>query len=208
MSSEQNELPRGRHLKYALSRRTSSRFQIGCTFAIAVVLGGLAYLAYANVAKVQMLIVFAVVLGLIALLLLYSAIHQLFALRTRQTIVEIAATVLTRGEQVRFWFQQPGPADFESLRANLVGEGSWSHGTGKSRTRSVESLGMFNFFDSGEIRVDEASRFECDAVLNVPGDIIPTGLYGDNRVASWNIEVWGKVKGRADFQHVFPIHVS
>lgn len=139
--------------------------------------------------------------ALFGLLCAYSAIHQLFAIRTPEMTVECDAETLVRGREVRFTFRQPGPASFESLRANLVGEERWfTHRRGK-RIRHVLQLGTFNLYDSGPFE----APFEDTVIVEVPD--LPHASDPQHGV-DWRLEVWGKVRGRADVQQVFPLHVS
>lgn len=205
----------GTHLAHALVRKTSRRAQIGCAATLAIVLGGLgsfilrSAIAHPEEPDVWIMWVVGGGFALVGAILALAAIHQIFALATPETKVEVASPTLERGATARFYFEQTGPARFESLRANLVGEKSWYEGTGKRRTRKVEHLGTFNFFDSGEFTIENRSiPFQANAVLNVPAEIEPTGFDDGGREISWAVEVWGRVKGRADFQHVFPVDVA
>lgn len=207
---EPTELERGRHLTYRLSRRTSSAFQIGCTIFFALLLGCAAFalvrLGPARIGSGAKYI--AIIPGAIALVLLYSGIHQHLARGTPETIVEVDVTSAPRGSAVRFFFEQPGPAHFESLRANLVGEETWYERVGTRSHAKLKNLGTFNFFDSGEFVIEKGRLpFTGEAVLQVPADVQPSGEQ-DGHVVEWKIELWGKVVGRADFQHVFPLMIT
>jgi hypothetical protein len=201
-------LERGRHLAYGLSRQSSRGAQIGCTLVLAAILGGIGgtivYLARRNVEPSWVVYVIGGGLALFGLLLLYAAVHQMFAMRTPQTIVEMDTAVLRRGARVAVHFHQAGPASFESLRANLVGEESWWTGSGKHRRHHHVHLGTFNVFDSGPFEVVDLP-FERTVTVEIPQ--LP---YPSNREhgVTWQLEVWGKVRGRADFQHVFPVQVA
>lgn len=205
------ELPRGEHLRYSLTRNASRGAQIGCTLFLALLLGGIAVpvliAAYRHSETENNFVVYIVGggFGLVALLLLYSAIHQLFALKTPQTVVEIDSDRLVRGKEVQLYFRQPGPASFESLRANLVGEESWWTGSGKRRSRQVLQLGVFNLFDSGAFDVDDLVPYERIVTVEIPR--VPQASDRTHDV-QWKLEVWGRVRGRADFQHVFPVELQ
>lgn len=202
------KFPPGKHLRYALQRNTSRGAQIGCTFALALVLGGAGggflYGAWRTGDTSIVLRIVGGAFAFVGVLLLGSAIHQLFALRTPQTMVEIDTDVLVRGSRIRLHFRQPGPANFESLRANLVGEESWTTGSGKRRQRHVLQLGTFNLFDSGPFELLNETPFERAVTVQVPD--LPRAS-SPARMETWQLEVWGKVHGRADFQHVFPVNV-
>lgn len=199
----------GKHLRYSLSRQSSRGAQIGCTLAIALLLGGIGgAILYAAISHDEPFSLMHIVGGgfaFFALPLLYSAVHQLFALRTPETVVEIDADVLQRGSTVRLYFRQPGPASFESLRANLVGEESWWTGSGKSRRQEVRQLGTFSLFDSGAFDVDALVPFERTVSVQVPNLPPPSN---PAHSVMWQLEVWGKVRRRADIQHVFPMKVA
>lgn len=198
----------GKHLRYALARDSTRAAQIGCTFALALVLGGAGggflYGAWRSGDTSLVLKIVGGCFAFFGVLLLGSAIHQLFALSTPQTVVEIDTNILKRGARIRLYFRQPGPANFESLRANLVGEESWTTGSGKRRQRHAISLGTFNLFDSGPFELLNETPFERTVTVEVPD--LPHAAAG--RMETWTLEVWGKVHGRADFQHVFPLIVS
>lgn len=201
------ELARGTRLRYSLSRKSSRGAQIGCTLALAVILGGIGVtalvLAYRHREEGNF-VVYLVggAFTLVALLLLYSAIHQMFAMRTPETIVEIDSEELARNGEVQLYFRQPGPAQFESLRANLVGEESWWTGSGKRRRHHVIQLGVFPLFDSGAFDVGEHTPYEQLVRVRIPD--VPHAS-DPTHAETWQLEVWGKVRGRADFQHVFPV---
>lgn len=201
-------LEKGRHLPYALSRQASRGAQIGCTLALAAILGGIGgTVLYLDRRHGEPSLVVQLVGGafaLFALLLLYSAVHQMFAMRTPQTIVETDADVLRRGARVRFHFHQAGPASFESLRANLVGEETWWTGSGKQRRHHRKHLGTFNIFDSGPFEVVDLPSTRT-VIVEIPQ--LPHPSEREHGV-TWQLEVWGKVRGRADFQHVFPVEVA
>lgn len=189
---------------HPLERNTSRGCQIGCSLFLAVLLGaiggGAMYKAWQHPETNGNWVIWAVggAFSLVALFLLYAGIHQIFALKSPLTQVSIEHKQLRRGQRTAFHFRQPGPMELESLRANLVGTRTERHG---KNTKYIH-LGTFNFFDSGPVTIDESIPLQRNAHLEVPEDIEPTG----DRV-SWQIEVWGKVRGRADFQHVFPVEV-
>lgn len=185
-----------------LERTTPWAAHIGCSFTLAALLIGLGSLfIYLSRNEEAFLLVYIVSGGFIAVgvLILLAGIHQLFAVRTPETIVEIDAERLERGASYRVCLVQQGPVTLDSLRANLVGE----RRVRKGKTRTYEHLGTFNFFDSGgEVVVGDAPRI-WTAQLHVPPDIAPS----DRFEVTWKIEVWGKVRRRADFMHPFEVTV-
>jgi hypothetical protein len=187
-------------------RRASSRArQIAVTAGVSLLLGGagaaIVVIARRTGSGTFLIYLIGGAFAMVALPLAYSAIYQLFAARTAQTIVETDAPELVRGKRMRLCFRQPGPASFESLRANLVGEESWWTGTGKRRNRHVLQLGTFNLFDSGPFH----APWERTVTVEIPDLPRPSDA---RHAVTWNLEVWGKVKGRADVQHVFPMTLA
>lgn len=187
-------------LQYTLERSSSRGAQIARTFALAVVLGAIGGGA---LFFGEELIVYIVGGGftLVALLLLYAAIHQLFAARTPQTIVETDSKTLKRGKSIQLTFRQPGDGSFESLRANLVGEEVWFTWYRSRRRRHVLQLGTFNIYDSGSFE----APFEETVTVKIPDLPRPSD---PKHGVHWRMEVWGKVRGRADVQHVFPMELE
>jgi len=186
----------------ALQRNASRTAQIARTFGLAVLLAAIAIpiLRYADSTLFHII---AAGFGIVSLLLFYSAIHQLFALRTPQTIVEIDVDGLKRGELFQLHLRQPGGGEFASLRANLVGEERWLGITrNRKRRRMYAHLATVSLFDSGPF----LAPYEQTATVRVPADL-PRATAKD-RSEHWRIEVWGNVKDRADFQHVFPVKMT
>ena len=62
------------------------------------------------------------VFGLLATLLVWSALMQTLALTLPQTILEVEKEVVEPGETIRVCVKQPGPVLLISLRVNLVGQ--------------------------------------------------------------------------------------
>lgn len=190
---------------HPLERNAPRGAQIGCSLFLALLLGalgsGITYKAYEHPETDGNWIIWTVGGGfsIVALFLLYAGIHQLFSLKSPVTEVEMEHKKLHRGRRTAFLFRQRGPMQLESLRANLVG----TRTVRRNKSTFQEDLGTFHFFDSGAVTIDEMVPFQRNGHLDVPEDIDPSG----NSV-SWSIEVWGKVRGRADFQHVFPVDVD
>lgn len=206
----------GSRLPVVLSRSSSRGAQIGCTLFLALLLGGIGFpvFRYPTTHPQENVGVMYIVGGgfsLVGLLLLYSALHQLFALKTPELTVETETAELIRGQKVRFFFRQPGPVSLQSLRANLVGEERWSvpRGSGSNRTTSYQSrdLGTFNFFDSGPQDVRAELPYEALIEYEVPRELEPSGVREGDHVVSWKIEVWGKVRRRADFMHSYDVTI-
>ena len=182
-----------------LRRNTSRGRQIGCTFFLALILGGIA-VPLLVIASHRPAILYLVggAFALFSVLLFAAAIHQLFALASPITEVQIGSLPLQRGANVRVLLRQRGPMQLESLRANLVGTIT----TRRRKSTFTDTLGTFNFFDSGPVVIEETMPLQRETTLEVPREVLPSG-----GGVTWQIEVWGKVQGRADFQHVFPVDV-
>src|SRR5262245_47480734 len=111
-----------------LARQQPWKAQIGCTFVIAscVAAPGLfiGYMTYFHDHSDNRIAyyAFAGVWIVVALLVLLSGIHQLFAVRSPETVVEIDPVPLIPGSPVRLRITQPGPLRLLSLHANLAGE--------------------------------------------------------------------------------------
>jgi MFS family permease len=204
-------------LAHRLERQGTRAGQVGGALVIGVLLGAVAgaliYYPAAYPDADDRIAMYAIggFLALLALVLVYSGVHQWFAMKTPETIVEMTEAVLTRAAEVHLLFRQPGPVSLQSLRANLVGEESWTVivGTGGSQRTStrVKYLGTFNILDSGPEDVDEHGFAERYVTFMVPGEIPPSGGTAEHHQVAWKIEVWGKVRGRADFYHPYRVQV-
>ncbi|HEY0140040.1 MAG TPA: hypothetical protein VGF48_04035 [Thermoanaerobaculia bacterium] len=190
---------------HPLKRDTPRGAQIGCSLFLALLLGGIGigitYKAYAHPESDGNWIIWTVgaAFSIIGLLLLYAAIHQLFSVKSPVTEVSLEHKKLLRGRRTAVLIRQRGPMELESLRANLVGT-RWIR---RRKSTYSEDLGTFHFFDSGPATIDESIPLQRNTHIDVPEDIEPSEPNN-----TWAIEVWGKVRGRADFQHVFPVEVD
>src|SRR5688500_15975704 len=120
--------PRGDHFPIRLERNAPAGAMAGCALAIGLLLLAIGafpvYMTLTHDEPGQRTFYYIVGGGFAAVgvLLLYSGIHQFFAMATPQTIVEMETQTLRRGTTVDFLIRQPGPVTLQSLRANLVGE--------------------------------------------------------------------------------------
>jgi len=142
--------------------------------------------------------------ALLALLVIYSFFHALFASGTPPTTMQLDATSLRPGQTVGVVIRQTGPVLFESLRANLICERR-EKPLGKKNT-IVTFPCQENFFDSGPCEVPRMNVQEFRASIEVPADAEPSNYSGTLKVL-WRVEIWGKVKGRADFMRPFEVEV-
>ncbi len=120
--------------------------------------------------------------------------------RLRQIGCGLAISILLgTGQTVTLHVRQPGDASYESLRIQLVGEEQ----TRQRKSWNRRVFDTISIFDSGPFEgvLDRVVQFE------VPSHLEPTTSDLRRRVR-WTLEVWGKVRGRADFQHVYAAHVQ
>jgi hypothetical protein len=155
--------------------------------------------------------------ALVGLLLLYSGVMQQFARATPETIVT-ADVPFVRGRRASVTIEQPGPVSLISLRVNLVGEEKWATSrSGRSATSGMtrrdtswhtKHLGTFNVLSVNDVDVGP-EPLVAHGELDVPQDLEPSReRHGDDRRSvEWRLEVWGKVRGRADFMHPFVVIV-
>jgi hypothetical protein len=154
----------------------------------------------------------------VALLIVYSSIHQKFAVRSPETIIAVEADEFRPGTSVRVHILQPGPLRMQSLRVNLWGL-SVTTTPNKTSTRDLtttknEYLGTFNFFEQKDFDIPAGKVFHGVGEMQIPAGAPPSGksgtLHGPEgwRNVTWRIEVWGKVRRAADFEHPFVIEVK
>jgi hypothetical protein len=189
----------GTRLEFALQRSSSRRAQIIGLIIVAAILAGIVAVIFT---KGDRSLPFAIVGGIFALaslLTLYSAIRKIFALRTPQTMIEVDREAFTRGEEMKIFVRQPGPATIESLRGSLAGEESWFGQYGRQRFR--KQLGPFPLFDCGGFEAPYEQLF----TIKVPRVPQPEG---SKHTQEWRLDVSGKVRGSADFEHSFPVTVA
>ena len=198
----------GTRLRHRLKRKTSRAGQIGCILAIVALLGTLSFfilrypIQHPEEKDLWIMYVVGGGFGLVAVVLFFlGAVQQTLALFTPETIVELDAEALILGETVTFFVQQPGSGSYESLRANLVGEEQER----QRKTWTSRQFASINLFDSGPFEGGRAP-FEGGVMFDVPRDLELTQSDAHRRIV-WHLEVWGKLRGRADFQHIYAINV-
>lgn len=151
--------------------------------------------------------------GLVALLLLYSGIHQLIASGVPETILELDDLPVTRGRSMHGLVIQDGPIDLKSIRANLlcleITAKRYKRAKGGTETSYfTKVLSETNILDVGEISLSAGERLQWDLSLDIPRDHPATGKIATDKRIEWKLEVWGRVRARPDFMHPFVIHVE
>ena len=196
-----------------LTRETPWKAQVGCgaVLSLIVAMPGLfiGYMTYFHDHSDNRtgMFVFAGVWVGVAVLILIGSIHQAFAMKSPETIVEIEPAELRLGESVRVRITQPGPLRLQSIHANLAGEQTTIRlvpRTGKI-SRTTKYLGPYRIMEIDEQEIAPGASVEHEAMFQVP-DVAPTYESPDGNLR-WKVEVWGRVAWRADFMHPFPVKV-
>jgi hypothetical protein len=186
-------------MRRRLKRNISRRGEIGCLLLFALVLGAAgAWIAIAihpqghHGGKALLVIVNVVCGGFIlgALVHVYLAIHRTFALASPETIVEVEPEILVRGHDAHVHFTQDGHLELESLHAKLVGTDT----TGEN----PRTIASFDFLETGQT----AAPLLRDAILHIPMEAQPS-----SSGTMWHIEVRGRIRGRVNFEHLFPVQI-
>ncbi len=153
----------------------------------------------------------AVVMGLLSLLLLWSAIHQTLAFAIPTTIIEVEREPIEPGASIMICVKQPGPTYLTSLRANLVcmqrKEKKVRHAGQTRHSRSPESmLHHENILDADGGWLFPSQIRQWTTQLAIPADAVESGK-ADSLVTRWHIEVWGRAQGFIGFMHSFDLQV-
>jgi hypothetical protein len=197
-----------------LTRETPWKAQVGCgaVMALMVALPGLiiGYMTWFHDHSDSRngMFVFAGVWVGVGVLILIGSIHQAFALRSPETIVEIEPSELRAGQSVRVRITQPGPLRLQSIHANLAGEQTTIRlvpRTGKT-SRTTKYLGPYRILEIDDHEIAPGESVDRDATFQVP-DVVPSYESPDGNLR-WKIEVWGRVAWRADFMHPFPVTIA
>ncbi len=209
MDSDQRHATR---LPYRLQRAVSRQKQLGCNLLLAVVLGGIAALGlsyallHSHEENLWVLYAAASGFGIAAAFRFASVLRLASADRASETVLELSAASLRRGEEVRFFVQQKGPLSLESLRASLAATESVRFQDVRGFGWNTRPLANISFFDSGPVEISATSPFEHFGSLEVPLDAAPTSNEAARRVF-WTIEIAGNVHGLANFQHAYRVQV-
>lgn len=197
-----------------LTRETPWKAQVGCSAVIALVvatpglfIGYMTYFHDHSDARNKMF-AFSAVWVVVGLLILLSSIHQAFAIRSPETIVEIDPVDFRPGQTVRLRVTQPGPLRLQSIHANLAGEQTTIRlvpRTGKT-SRTTKYLGPYRMLEIERQQIEPDQKVEREVMFQIP-DVAPSyeSPEGNRR---WKIEVWGRVAMWPDFMHPFLINVA
>jgi hypothetical protein len=207
-------------LKYRLTRETPFSSQLGCTFLIALILGGVAALGIAagigsEDEKGSTWVPYAVggAFGFFGLLVLWSGIRQLATRGIKETIVEVSSSALHLGHSATVAILQEGPATITSLRANILCVETTSHMVtggkqGPRRQQLERYLVQENIFDASHLRVAHGDVWQETREFTVPSEGKPTqGEDTDDYFVRWRIEVWGRAGLIGSFMHPYPVRV-
>lgn len=201
-----------------LVRETPWQSSVGCSFLIAFVLlafasfiGWMEWTHRTDKGPDGVVVVFSAVFGLVGLVMLFAGIHQKLAMRTKETIVEVEERPLRRGTARQARVMQEGPVSLKSLRMNLVCLETITkivqRRDGTHRERYTKQIADHNVLDQRDVVLAEGEQWERDVTIDVPADAEPSGTIGD-RTIEWKLEVWGVVRGNADFMHPFVVDVQ
>ena len=154
-------------------------------------------------------LVIGAVFVLVGAAMLMLAVQQAFAIHAPETIVAIRPQVLVPGASAELRMVQPGPIRLRSLHARLVCDIS-------ARQASATSAGSYTttrcphqerIFAVEKTEVPAGGQFAQTVTFTVPADAQPSTDAAERRV-TWRIEVWGRVRGGANFMHPFTVAVS
>lgn len=155
----------------------------------------------------------AVVIGLLAALLVWSAIQQTLAfLLIPATTVEVEFESVAPGTTMRFCVKQPGPIFLKSIRANLIciqrrERKLHTQKVGRSHSRDPKRiLSQHNILDTDGGWLFPGQTRQWIALLNIPQDAQDSGK-ADSQVTQWRIEVWGRTHMFVGFMRQYTLKV-
>lgn len=201
-----------------LERETSLAGQAGCATVIGIVLAVIGIVVVTLMrgqearAGENEWVVYAVGggFGLVGLLLVVLGIKMLLMTRIAETIVEVDRMPVHAGESFQVTVRQPGPVRMKSLRVNLVCMQTTTREVrraGKTTTdRDQRLIQQTNVLDLRDKTAGHGEQVVGHATVNVPADIRLADIAGHKEIV-WRVEVWGKVRGWADFGHPYVIQV-
>lgn len=206
-----------------LERETPFSSQLGCTLALAVLLGLLCALGIAAGSSDDgesenhwVAYVVGGGFGFFALLLIWAWVRQFATRGIAETIVEVSGEPVRMGAAARMALRQRGPAVLASLRARLLcvettarmvhPPGSKS---GPRRQVAERYLVQQEIFEATYLRVARGEVWSetFEFVPSTEGRATQ-GMETDDYYVRWRIEVWGKAGWIGGFMHPFPIPVE
>ena len=200
-----------------LARQDPWKAQVGCSLVLALVVAApgifIGYMTYFHdhSDKRNALFAFSAIWVIVGLLVLLSGIHQAFAIRSPETIVEIEPSELTPSREVRIRVTQPGPLRLLSLHANLVGEETKYYyargiaGEGGKRTSTTRYFGPYRMLEIDRRNIEIGETLQREATFAVP-TAAPSVESTEVKIR-WKIEVWGRVAWWPNFMHPFPVKI-
>lgn len=212
-----------RRLPVRLQREQPWGQAIGCALFLGLLLMAIAGVGCAVMRQIPpqekdrwVAYVFIGVFGVIGVLLFMSGIHQWFASRVRETIVEIDQESTPLGGTIRICFRQEGPVTLNSLRANLRcverqhkwGTRTNSDGNSESyKTTNERDLITQNVLDEDPGSIAAEEFWEKSIQFQIPRDARASFASDDLEIV-WKLEVWGKVPRWPDFMHPYLLEVT
>jgi hypothetical protein len=149
--------------------------------------------------------------GFVGLLVAGLGIKMFLMTRIPETIVEVETVPVHAGQSFQLTVRQPGPIRLKSLRVNLVCEQITSRRTeragGPRTNKDRRIIHQANVLDLGESAAGPGEQIVGHATVSVPADVRYADIEGQKAIV-WRLEVWGRVRGWADFGHPYIIEVS
>ena len=199
-----------------LEREMSVSGQAGCAAVIGI---ALAVIGIGIVAAMQsnepgtgqdnwVIYAVGVGFGVIGLLVAVLGLKMFLMARIPVTIVEVDRMPVRAGESFQMTARQPGPIRLKSLRVNLVCEQITTRpSAGLSKTsRDRRIIHQTNVLDLQEATAGSGDEVVRHTTVNMPAAVQLADIAGRKEIV-WRLEVWGRVRGWADFGHPFVIQV-
>ena len=146
--------------------------------------------------------------AVVGLLVAVLGLKTFLMLRIPQTILEVDRMPVIAGESFELTVRQPGPVRLASLRVNLVCEQTTKR-PGKGAARSdldQRTIHQTNVLDLRDAAVGSGEQVVRQVTVTVPAHVQLADIEGPKEIA-WRLEVWGRVRGWANFGHPFDIEV-
>ena len=144
--------------------------------------------------------------GSVGLLVFVLGIKMFLMTRIPETIVEVDTMPVHAGQSFQLTVRQPGPIRLKSLRVNLVCEQTTLRPGKRKTDRDQRIIHQTNVLDLGESAVGIGEQIVGRATVDVPAEVQYVDIEGEKKIV-WRLEVWGRVRGWADFGHPYVIEV-